>query len=146
MSVSYSVRQRVNWSSGGIAGDHPEVVAALLDRGDVDLQVLAGAVGDDGVAGLVHGDRVPLALDVLDVLGRAELLELLGLDHVLPGDDLAAVADRVDQRLVDQVLDRGAGGVRRDRGQLVDLLVGELVRRPWRGSPRRCGSGRPCDG
>ncbi len=46
---------------------------------------------------LVHGDGVPFALDVLDVLGRAEVLELLGAQHVAPGDDLAAVADRGDQ-------------------------------------------------
>ena len=75
----------------------------------------------------MHGDGVPLALDVLDVLGRAEVLELLGPDHVFPRDDLPAVPDRDDQRLVDEVLDRGAGGVRGDRGELVDLLGGELV-------------------
>ena len=112
---------------GRDARDHAEVVAALLDRRDVDLHVLPRAERDHGVAGLVHGDGVPLALDVLDVLGRAEVLELLGLDHVLPRDDLAAVPDRDDQRLVDEVLDRRAGGVRGDRGELVDLLVGELV-------------------
>ena len=78
MSASYSERHRLNWSSGRDARDHAEVVAALLDGGDVDLHVVPGAVRDDGVARLVHGDRVALALDVLDVLGRAEVLELLG--------------------------------------------------------------------
>ena len=107
---------------------HAEVVAALLDRGDVDLHVLPRPVGDHRVAGLVDRDRVPFPLDVLDVLGRAELLELLGLDHVLVRDDVAAVPDRDDQRLVDHVLDRGAGRVRGDRGELVDLLGGQLVR------------------
>ena len=51
--------------------DHAEVVAALLDRREVDLEVPAGPVRDDRVARLVHRDRVPLPLDVLDVLGRA---------------------------------------------------------------------------
>jgi hypothetical protein len=41
--------------------------------------VLPRAERDHGVAGLVHGDGVPLALDVLDVLGRAQVLELLGV-------------------------------------------------------------------
>ena len=59
--------------------------------------------------------------------GGPEVLELLGRHHVFPRDDLAAVPDRDDQRLVDEVLDRGAGGVRGDRGELVDLLGGELV-------------------
>ena len=60
----------------------PRYVAALLDRGDVDGEVVAHPVGHDRVAGLVDRDRVALALDVLDVVGRAELLELLGLEHV----------------------------------------------------------------
>jgi hypothetical protein len=46
---------------------------------------------------LVHGDGVPLALDVLHVLWRPEFLQLLGLDHVRPGDDVPAVPDRGDE-------------------------------------------------
>ena len=61
--------------------DHAEIGAALLDGGDVDGEVVADAVGGDRVAGLVDGDRVALALDVLDVLGRAQVLQLLGLDR-----------------------------------------------------------------
>ena len=109
------------------ARHHAEVGAALLDRREVDVHVAAGLPGEHRVAGLVDGDGVPLALDVLDVLGRAEVLEVLGLDHVLPGDDVAPLADGVDQRLVDQVLDRGAGGVGGDRRELVDLLGRQLV-------------------
>ena len=58
-------------------GDHAEVGAALLDRGDVDVHVPPGGPGQDGVAGLVHGDGVPLALDVLDVLGGPRSLRCL---------------------------------------------------------------------
>ena len=59
--------------------------------------------------------------------GGPRSLSCLARHHVLPRDDLPAVPDRDDQRLVDQVLDRGAGGVRGDGGELVDLLGGELV-------------------
>ena len=45
--------------------DHAEVVAALLDRGDVDGQVLTHSVCSDGVTRLVHRYGVALALDVL---------------------------------------------------------------------------------
>ena len=107
---------------------HAQVVAALLDRGYVDLHVMPRPVSDYRVARLVDRDRVPLPLDILHVLGRTEFLELLGLDHVLIGDDVTPVPDRDDQRLIDQVLDAGARRVRGDRGELVDLLVGELVR------------------
>ena len=109
------------------AGHHAEIVAALLDGGDVDLHVLPGAVGHQRVARLVDGHRVPLPLDVLHVLRRPELLELLGPDDVAPGDDVPAVPDRGDERLVHQVLDGGAGRVRGDGGELVHLLRGELV-------------------
>ena len=82
-SASYSDRHCVNRSSGLIDADHAEVGAALLDRGDVDGEVVPHPVGHHRVAGLVEPrGRVPLPLDVLDVLGRAELLELLGLDDV----------------------------------------------------------------
>src|SRR4029077_15299245 len=106
---------------GRDARHHAEVVAALLDGGDVDLHVLPGPERDRRVAGLVHGDRVPLAFDVLDVLRRPEFLELLGLDHVRPGDDVPAVPDRGDERLVHQVLDGGAGRVGGDGGELVTV-------------------------
>ena len=66
-------------------------------------------------------------LDVLDVLGRAQLLEVLGVDDVAPADGLAPVADGVDEGLVHEILDAGAGGVRGDGGELVDLVGGELV-------------------
>ncbi len=72
-------------------------------------------------------DGVPLALDVLDVLGRAEFLQLLRFDDVPPGDDVTTVADRCDQGLVHRVLDRRAGRVWRDDGELVHLLVAQLV-------------------
>ncbi len=65
---------------------HAEVVAALLDRGDVDDEVVPHAVGDDRVARLVQRGRMTLPLDVLDVLGRAEVLQLLRLDDVAPRD------------------------------------------------------------
>ena len=84
MSVSYSLRHCGELVLRRDAGDHAEVAAALLDRRDVDLHVVPGAVRDHGVARLVHGDRVPLPFDVLDVLRRAELLELLGPDDVRP--------------------------------------------------------------
>ena len=42
--------------------------------------MLPGPERDDRVAGLVDRDRVPLPLDVLDILGRAEAAE----DTVLP--------------------------------------------------------------
>ncbi len=79
------------------------------------------------MARLVYRDGVPLALDVLHVLGRPEFLELLGPDHVLPGDHVPAGPDRGDQGLVDQVLDGGAGGVRGDGGELVHLFGGQLM-------------------
>ncbi len=84
-------------------------------------------MGHDRVARLVNRDGVSLALDVLHVLRRAQVLQLLGLDDVAPFDRVPSVADGVDQGLVHQVLDRGARRVGRDRGQLLDLLRGQAV-------------------
>ena len=71
MSASYSDCQRVKRSSIGIELHDPEVVPTPLDGGHVDHEVLAHAVGDHRVARLVQRRRVTLALDVLDVVGRA---------------------------------------------------------------------------
>ena len=68
--------------------------------------MLAQAIGHDGVAGLVHRDRVPFPLDVLVVVRQAVFLQLLRLDDVAPRDRVAAVADRDHERLVDRVLDQ----------------------------------------
>ena len=82
MSASYSDRHCVNWSSGGIEATMPRYVPPFSIVAMSIVEVVPDAVGHDRVARLVHGDRVALALDVLDVLGRAEVLELLRLDDV----------------------------------------------------------------
>ncbi len=83
----------------------------------------ADPVGDDGMARLVDGHGMALALDVLDVSGRPEVLQLLGIDDVRPRDPLPSGPDGHDQRFVDEVLDRGAGRTGRDYGRLVAMTV-----------------------
>src|SRR5262245_19694680 len=85
------------------------------------------AVRRYGMAGLVDGNRVALTLDVLDVLAGSEGLQVLGLDGVGPRDAIASVADGADESLVDEVLDRRTCRVRRDDGELLDLVGRELV-------------------
>jgi len=101
--------------------DHAQVGATLFDRGQVDLEVLAHPVGDDGMAGLVDSHGVTFSFQVLDVLRQPQVLQPFGFEHVSPGDAVVAIAQGHDQRFVDQVLDRGPGGIRRHRGQLVNV-------------------------
>ena len=108
-------------------GDESEIVGAGMDGGHVDLEVLARPVGDHRVAGLVHRDAVAVDGDELLIAGEPEALEVLRVEHVDPGDGVAAVLDRVDERLVDEVLDRRARRVRRHVREPVDLFGREVV-------------------
>ena len=81
------------------------------------------------MAGLVDGDGVPLALDVLPVVGQTVLLDVLRRQHVGPGDRVAPFTDRMNQRFVHRFLDRGARRARRDERDVLDI-VGELMPHP----------------
>src|SRR5207302_8453133 len=52
-------------------------IAAALDRRDVDRHRVVQTVKRDGMTRFVDRDRVPLALDVLHVVGNAMLLVVL---------------------------------------------------------------------
>src|ERR671914_129269 len=67
------------------------------------------------------------SLDVLDVLRRPQVLQLLGLDDVTPRNLVTPLPNRVDERLVDDVLDARAGCIRRDGCELVDLVRRQAV-------------------
>ena len=108
-------------------GDEAAHVSAALDGGHVDVGVGLQEVGGHRVAGFVNGDRELLPFHVLEPLRRAHLLEGLGFPDVVPLDHLPVVPLRQDERLVDQVLDLGARVVGRLGGQLLDLLLGDVV-------------------
>ena len=108
-------------------GDESEIVGTGMDGGHVDLEVLARPVGHHRVAGLVHRDAVAVDGDEVLVAREPEALEVFGVEHVDPGDRVPAGLDRVDERLVHQVLDRGAGRIRRHVREPVDLFGGEVV-------------------
>ncbi len=102
-------------------------VPPALDGRHVDHHVLLQPVHDHRVAGLVQGDAVAFPLDVLVVVGQAMFFDRFGLQQVLPGDDLPVRLDRLDERLVDHVLDARARGVRAHHRKPLHLLGRHIV-------------------
>ena len=102
-----------------VVGNETERSTAAQDRRDT--HVAADQHSDDRMAGFVDGDAAALVGLIADILGETDLGDQLGFDEILEVECLAPVAQRDDQRLVEQPLDahrrvaRGAIGDRRRR-------------------------------
>ena len=89
--------------------------------------MFAEPVGRHGVAGFVNGNGVLFTVGVGNAFARTEVLEVLGMNDVLPADHIRSTTDCRDQSLVDQVLDLGTGGVGRRGRETIDVLDAEIV-------------------
>ena len=104
-------------------GEQAQRVAALDDREHLEPALRRDQPGDGGVAGLVRRDQALLFVGVLDRLAEADLLGEPGPLDVAHAHRAAAATQRVDQRLVEQVLDHHRGVALGHRGHLLARLV-----------------------